>query len=100
MAKILFLKIGGVSPRPLGLIEVDMDIAAERIIIFDRMSGQLITNTLRPTSGISKTLVEKKYTTSNNLIAGILDDGEVYACKFIDGIMAEIVDANTINMSQ
>lgn len=100
MTKVLLKKVLNLAPKPLGLITVDMDIAAERIIIMDRISGQVINNTLRPPSGISKTLVEKKYITSNNLIVGILDDSKVYDCKFIDGIMPEIVDANTINMSQ
>jgi hypothetical protein len=100
MFKILFIRIGSLVPRPAGLITVDMDIAAERIMIMDRKSGQLINHTLRPQSGVCKMLVQVSYTTSNDIIVGMLDDGNVYEAKFKDGVMAELVDANTVNMSQ
>jgi hypothetical protein len=100
MFKILFIKIGAIVPRPSGLITVDMDIAAERVMVLNRSTGQLINHTIRPQSGIYKTLVPLSYTTSNKLVVGIFDDGNVYAAKFEDGVMAELVDANTVNMSQ
>jgi hypothetical protein len=100
MVKILLVKILTLLPRPMGLITVDMDMAAERIMILNRKSGQMILHTIRPPSGISKTLVPVSYTTSNMLLVGVLDDGGVYEAKFIDGVMAELVDANTVNMSQ
>ena len=100
MVKILLVKILNIIPRPMGLITVDMDIAAERIMVLDRKSGQMILHTIRPPSGVSKNLVPVSYTTSNNILVGILDDDDVYEAKFIDGVMAELVDANTVNMSQ
>ncbi|WP_351123321.1 hypothetical protein [Shewanella sp. T24-MNA-CIBAN-0130] len=100
MVKLLLIKVDSTVPRPMGLITVDMDIAAERIMILNRSTGQSLLHTIRPPSGISKTLVPLSYTTSNKLLVGILDDGGVYDAKFKDGIMAELVDANTVNMSQ
>jgi hypothetical protein len=100
MFKILFIKPPPVGVRPVGLVEVNMDVNAERIMVIDRTKGDVITNTLRPSSGIAKVIVPLSYTTSNTLLVGILDDSQVYDCKFVDGVMAELVDANTVNMSQ
>ncbi|MCT7942377.1 hypothetical protein [Shewanella holmiensis] len=100
MIKSMLTKVINLEPRYLGLISVDMDLDAERIIIMDRISGSILNNTLRPQSGISKTIVSKNYTTLNNIIVGIVDDNMTYNCKFIDGIQAELVDANTVDISQ
>ncbi|MDT3281684.1 hypothetical protein [Shewanella scandinavica] len=100
MNTILFIKAAPLVPRPLGLVTVDMDINAERLMIIDRNTGEVINNTIRSSTSVVKLLVAISYTTSNRLLVGILDDSLVYDCKFVDGVMAEIVDANTVNMSQ
>ncbi|MDT3280398.1 hypothetical protein [Shewanella scandinavica] len=100
MFKILFIKPPPIGVRPLGLVEVNMDVNAERLMVINRTTGEIITNTLRPSSGIAKLLVPFLYTNSNKLLVGILDDSQVYDCKFVDGVMAELIDANTVNMSQ
>ncbi|MCL1088077.1 hypothetical protein L2744_00320 [Shewanella profunda] len=94
---IVTQKIGVI---PVGLIAVDMDSAAERLVISDRLQLLPINIVTRPSSGIAKILVPQIYTISNSLIVGILDDSGVYDCKFVDGVMAELVDANTVDMSQ
>lgn len=100
MFKILLIKVDPIAPRPLGLISIDIDQAAERFMILNRSTGELILNTIRPQTGVAKRLVPLIYTGSNKLIIGILDDNGVYDCKFVDGVMAELVDANTVDMSQ
>ncbi|MGI2067839.1 hypothetical protein [Shewanella sp. MF08487] len=100
MFKILLIKVAPIAIRPLGLIAVDMDVNAERLMVLNRKTGEIFTNTLRPSTGIAKLLVPVIYTTSNELVVGILDDSREYDCKFVDGVKAELVDANTVNMSQ
>ncbi|MEM6190517.1 hypothetical protein [Shewanella scandinavica] len=97
---ILVRKITPFSVRAIGMLTIDVDSNAERFMIMDRVTGAMILHTKPPLSKTVKTLVSLSYTTSNNIIVGILDDAKVYDCKFIDGIQAELVDANTVDMSQ
>jgi hypothetical protein len=96
MNTMLFVKYAPVTPRPLGMVEVDIDIAAERIMIINRTTGALVHHGFTPNTGILKRLVPLEYTLVHEIMVGILDDGGVYSCTFVDGVKAEIVDANTI----
>jgi hypothetical protein len=82
------------------MIEVDVDSDAERVMIIDRTTGALLYHSFTNSSGFFKKVVPLKYSLANNIMVGILDDDGVYNCAFIDGVRAESVDANTINMSQ
>lgn len=100
MSDVLFFEDNNVIPFQGGLIVVDMDDSAERIVVLDRDNISVISVSLRPPKNIYKLVVPQIYTTKNNLIIGILDDNGVYDCKFLDGVKAELVDLNTVDMSQ
>ncbi|MEL4361555.1 hypothetical protein [Shewanella algae] len=88
------------SSVEVGLIEVDTDPSAERIIAIDRVSGQLLFAVNRPPSGIVKQIVPVKYAFRNQIIVGIFDDSEQYAAKTVDGAQATRHFAPDIDMSQ
>lgn len=86
--------------RSLALISLDMDINAERFILIDRRTLTVVYAGIRPPSNVTKVLLPQVFAIGNYCIAGIVDDNGVYDCKFVDGVMAELVDANTVDMSQ
>lgn len=88
------------QPRYAALIEIDADALAERYVIIDRTRIDVKSAGINSASGIIKILMPQHNAVGNNLIIGILDDDGVYNAKFVDGVKAQLVDANTVNMSQ
>lgn len=86
--------------RSLALFELDMDADAERFILIDRRSFLNVYAGIRPISNILKVLLPQDFAMGHHLIVGIVDDHGVYDCKFMDGVMLQLVDANTVDMSQ
>lgn len=86
--------------RSLALLELTMDANAERFILIDRRTLTVLHSGIRPPSKVAKVLLPQEFATAHYCIVGIADDNGVYDCKFTDGLMLELVDANTINMSQ
>lgn len=86
--------------RSTGLLEINMDEAAERFVVIDRRNMQIIHAGVRPQSGIAKILMAINYATANHCLVGIVDDDQVFNAKFLDGVKLQIVDQNTVNMSQ
>lgn len=86
--------------RVLALFEIDMDTEAERFILIDRRSLSVLHAGIKPPTNIAKVLMPQEFATGNYSIAGIVDDNGVYDCKFMDGVMLQLVDANTVDMSQ
>lgn len=86
--------------RPLSLLALTMDANAERFILIDRRSFAVLHTGIRPPSKVAKVLMPQELATGHYCIVGIADDDGVYDCKFTDGLMLELVDANTVNMSQ
>lgn len=97
---MLFTKIAPMYVRPLSLIQVDMDVNAERVMILNRDTGGLVYLGLAPTNNVLKRLFPIKYSVTSDLLVGILDDDKVYNCKFLDGVTAELVDANSIDLTK
>ncbi|BFL83841.1 hypothetical protein LFREDSHE_22910 [Shewanella baltica] len=88
---------GGVkAPYYQALIEVDCDVDAENLLIFDRFipSFSMIT----PVSGIAKVIVPYRYTTTYDLIVGLTDNERTYAGKFVDGVQPQIIDGTITNI--
>lgn len=100
MSELLFFKDDTIIPFNAGLIQVDIDVDAERIVLMDRNSFNILISTIKPPSGILKLIIPISFTTNNQLLIGILDDSATYDCKFADGVKAEMVNANTVDMSQ
>ncbi|MFV0597986.1 hypothetical protein ACSMFS_02650 [Shewanella xiamenensis] len=86
--------------RSLALLALTMDANAERFLLIDRRSFTVLHAGIRPPSKVAKVLMPQELATGHYCIVGIADDDGVYDCKFTDGLMLELVDANTVNMSQ
>ncbi|MBP7662550.1 MAG: hypothetical protein KA770_01620 [Shewanella sp.] len=78
------------SPFNIARIVLDIDPLAERYMIADRKSGEVLVN-----QRIDKNTVvcPLKYATSNDLFVVILDDDMDYNAAIADGVMPEIVEA-------
>ncbi|WP_412486380.1 hypothetical protein [Shewanella chilikensis] len=91
---------GDVPVRALSLMHLNVDPNAERFVIFDRRNFELIYAGRCPPSGVIKILQPIDYSTGPYFLVGIVDDDGVYNCKFTDGVQAQVVNANTVDMSQ
>ncbi|MGI2078488.1 hypothetical protein [Shewanella putrefaciens] len=85
--------------RPIAILQVDMDSNAERLIVLNRDTFDVLHMTIRPPSGVVKCQLPSTYSTNDSLLVGILDNSLVYDCKFADGIRCEVVDSS-VDMSQ
>ncbi|WP_345888916.1 hypothetical protein [Shewanella algae] len=88
------------TARYQGLLELDMDVNAERFVVFDRRSFMPLYSGIRPPSGIAKVLMPQELTTAGYCLVGIVDDGGQYNAKFLDGVQLQLVNALTVDMSQ
>lgn len=86
--------------RSLALLTVDIDTNAERCVLIDRRTFTVLYAGIRPPSNVIKLLQPLEFAIGNYCIVGIVDDNGVYDCKFADGLKLELVDANTVDMSQ
>ncbi len=80
------------------LIEVDSDESANRIIILDRTSLALIVVSRASSTGVGQFRVPLPYSINNELLIGIVNDDLVYNAKFADGVKAEVIDGNLVNI--
>lgn len=86
-------------PRPIAILQVDMDANAERLFVIDRNTFEVLWVTLRPPLGVAKCQLPGVYGASDNLLVGILDDNRNYNVKAADGVRCEIVQSS-VDMSQ
>lgn len=80
------------------MLEVDTDNDAECIIIFDRHFKDNFYQIFNLNGGVFKTIVPIQYATSSELMVGITDRDRTYNAKFVDGVKAELIDGNTVNI--
>lgn len=80
------------------MVTVKADKDAERIAIYDRRNLMLITTSNNVPSNIVKIRVPLEFSTSNNLLVGILDDDLTYNAKFLDGCQADLIDGNQVTI--
>lgn len=85
--------------RPITILQIDMDVNAERLFVIDRNNFEVLLVVLRPQSGIAKMQLPNMYSASNRLLVGILDDSNVYNADVADGVACEIVQSD-FDMSQ
>lgn len=74
------------------VIEIDIDPAAERVVILGRILFNIIYNIRKPVGNLLRVVVPFEYAIKNDLLVGILDEDAVYNCAFSDGVQAQIVD--------
>ena len=77
------------------LLSIDADVAAERVIVMNRDTGELYYN-FKLTNSIHTFTVPYANTINRTLLIGILDDDHTYNCKFVDGVLADNVNVNAI----
>lgn len=89
------------TPLNAGLIELDIDPAAERYIVMDRVNLTVLWHGLPPATGNAKIRVPLNYTVDNNIMALILDDAgsPSYYVTGNDKVQAELVDARTVQLN-
>lgn len=84
----------------VGLLVIDVDVDAEGVFVIDRTSANRLHIGTVPANHVAKIIVPLSYASSNKLLAGIIDADEQYNAAVIDGIRAELVDQNTVDLSQ
>lgn len=86
------------NPVSRGAVQIDIDPAAERYVVFDRKSFVVLRAGFKPSSNIVKFIVPFSYTVGYELAALIFDDSGVpsYNTVGIDKVQAELVDARTV----
>ncbi len=80
------------------VLSIDADLDAERVIIMARDSGEVFHNFTYQSNKQLKFIVPLIYSVNPDLLVGILDDNHVYNTKFIDGVQAELIDGNLVNI--
>ncbi|MBB1361521.1 hypothetical protein H5125_05040 [Shewanella sp. SR44-4] len=98
MSKVLSAFKGVPAVLVQAMVEVDADVAAERIVVIDRSNLTPIHHMFNSQSGVVQIIVPLIYGSSNNLIVGILDDDSVFDCKFIDSVRPQLINANDVKM--
>lgn len=86
--------------RLCALFSLDMDVEAERFMLINRNTGLMVRHQHNSPSGIVKIILPATMGVSPEFLVGILDDDLTYDCKFVDGQQLEIVDINTVDLSQ
>lgn len=80
------------------VLTIDADPDAERVLIMARYTGEIFHNFKYQSNKQLKFIVPLNYSVNADLLVGILDDNRVYNTKFVDGIKAELIDGNTVNI--
>jgi uncharacterized UPF0146 family protein len=84
----------------VALLELDMDVDAERVFAMDRNTGITLVFGLRPPSGIWKIILDKSYAVDSKLLVGIIDTDNQFNATVIDGVKLKLVDGNFVDLSQ
>ena len=98
MNSLLFRPTKGADSLNVGLLNVDIDPNATRLLIVDRTTGLTMRYMEVPPSKILKCVFDYKYTLSNNIIVGIIDLNNVYQLKTVDGIKLEPAVLGDLNI--
>ncbi|MCU8106064.1 hypothetical protein L5M38_16185 [Shewanella sp. SM101] len=80
------------------LLTIDADPDAERVLIMSRDTGDIFYNFTYQSNKQLKFIVPFNYSINADLLVGILDDNRTYNTRFIDGVQAEVIDGNTVNI--
>lgn len=98
MTHLIHYEPPSVVPVNAGMVEIDIDPAAERYIVMDRINLSVLWHGLKPTTGNAKIRVPVSYLTGFNLMALIVDDAgsPSYYVTGNDKIQAALVDARTV----
>ena len=89
------------TPLNAGLIELNIDPAAERYIVMDRINLTVLWHGVPPAAGNTKIRVPLSYTIDYNLMVLVIDDvgAESYLVTGHDKYKAVLVDARTVALN-
>lgn len=77
-------------PRYVGQLQLDLDVAANRYLVIDRVSGQLLVNNKADKIEVH---LSATYTNVHELLVLMLDDDEQYGVSVADGVQLVLIDA-------
>ncbi|AUR84132.1 hypothetical protein NVP1049O_23 [Vibrio phage 1.049.O._10N.286.54.B5] len=89
--------IRNLNPIPnynLGLLRVDVDPAAEFIMVYNRRDFSLLGAKSNVESNNLRFKIPVEFTTTNNLLVVMLDMDLTYNAVVLDGVKAELIDGN------
>lgn len=88
-------------PVNAGIVELDIDPAAERYIVMDRVNLSVLWHGVPPAAGNAKIRVPLSYTIDYNLMVLVIDDvgAESYYLTGNDKYQAALVDARTVALN-
>ncbi|MCT8871363.1 hypothetical protein [Shewanella xiamenensis] len=91
---------GGLVDVPYyqGLVEIDCDVDAELVTVASIHLREFNFTQLVRDGFTNKFIVPKKFTTSNDLFVVIFDRDRTYRAAIVDGVKAELIDGNTVNI--
>lgn len=79
------------NPLPVSFLEVDLDLNAERLQIFNRLNGNLISH--KRTVGNKLTFfLPLKYSLESILMCVMLDDNAEFNAAILDNVKPMLVD--------
>ena len=92
---------GNAQPINRGMLDVDIDAAAERYIVMDNRNLSVFWHGFRPAEGSAKIIVPFEYTNNFNLMVLIIDDvgDPLYYVTGADKVQAQLVDARTVTLN-
>lgn len=91
MNSLLFKLTKGADSLNVGLLTVDIDPNATRLLISDRKTGITLRYMEKPPSNIFKGVFNHKYALANDIVVCIIDLNNVYALQSADAVKLESV---------
>lgn len=80
------------------MLQVTTPIDAEYITVLTRRTMGRLWFVRTARSSVSQLRVPFTHITDLDLIVGVTDADGLFACKFVDGVRAELVDGNQVTM--
>lgn len=79
---------------------LDVDPNAERLMVINRATGQLVDHAFKPEENIYTGYYRHSFALERNITVTIFDDNREYNAYTIDGIQLETVNVNEIFYGQ
>ncbi|MEI8616063.1 hypothetical protein P4S54_21365 [Shewanella sp. PP-He15 brown] len=98
MSKSLSIVVAKDRAMNQAVVDIDADPDAERLLVINRGSGDVYHNFKYETNRILKFRVPIEHLANTELLVGIMDDSLTYNAKFVDGVQAELIDGNFVNI--
>lgn len=91
---LLIFSSGDLAPVPRGKLALDLDAAADRLIVLDRDTAAPLYATKVFDNKSMELLLPAKYANSKTICVLMLDDSDVYAAVAEDRLQLELVNTS------